>query len=127
MGPVIALPNDVAQRIKDETDLVEVDEVLSDIVDEYDIQLGGAPEDILLLVETPRDGFGRLVGFITDFAKSAPRPFELIVCDQKGDPRPFPDHLDVNEKSVRDHLKLAYFGEPGDRRPLLREDGTAVS
>ena len=28
MGPVIALPNDVAQRIKDETDLVEVDDCL---------------------------------------------------------------------------------------------------
>jgi hypothetical protein len=127
MGPVIALPNEVAQRIKDETDLVEVDEVLRDIVDEYDIQLGGTPEDTLLLVETPRDGFGRLVSFITDFAKSAPGPFELIVSDQNGDPHPFPVHLDVNDKSVSDHLKLAYFGEPGDRRPLLGKDETAIS
>jgi hypothetical protein len=127
MGPVIALPNEVALKLKEETDLVEVDEVLPDVVEEYDIQLGGIPEDILLLVEAPRDGFGPLVSFITDFAKRAPRPFELIVSDQNGNPHAFPGHVDVNGQSIRDHLKLAYFGEPGDRRPLLPEDGTSIS
>jgi hypothetical protein len=127
MGPVIGVPNEVAQRIKDETDLVEVDEVLNDVVDEYDIQLGGPPEDILLLVETPRDGFGGLVSFITDYAKHAPRPFELIVSDKNGSSHTFPDHVDVSEQSIKDHLKLAYFGEPGDRRPLLRDDKTSAS
>ena len=127
MGPVIGMPNEVAQRVKDETDLVEVDEVLPDVADGYDIQLGATPEDILLLVETPRDGFGRLVSFIADYAKRAPRPFELVVSDQNGKPHPFPGHLEVNDQSIRDHLKLAYFGEPGDRRPLLRDDRTPPS
>jgi hypothetical protein len=127
MGPVIGVPNEVAQRIKDDTDLVEVDEVLPDLVDEYDVQLGGTPEDVLLLVETPKDGFGRLVSFITEFAKSAPRPFELIVSDQHGNPHAFPGHLDVNGRSIMDHLKLAYFGEPGDRRPLLGDYKTPLS
>ena len=122
MGPVIAVPNEVAQRIKEETDLVEVDEVLPDVVDEYDIQLGGPPEDILLLVEVPRDGFEHLVSLITDFAKRAPRPFDLIVRDQHGEPHTFPRDLEVNEQSIRDHLKLAYYGEPGDRRRLIRDD-----
>jgi hypothetical protein len=127
MGPVIALPNEVAQRIINETDLVEVDGVLPDVADEYDIELGTPPEDILLLVETPRDGFGRLASFIADYAKRAPRPFPLTVSDQNGTLHPFPDHLDVSEQSISDHLKLAYFGEPGDRRPLLRHDKTPAS
>src|SRR5580704_8105682 len=127
MGPVIGVPNEVAQRIKEDTDLVEVDEVLPDVVDEFDIQLGGAPEDILLLVETPRAGFEPLVSLITDFAKRAPRPLELVVSDQGGNPHAFPEHLDVNERSIRDHLKLAYFGEAGDRRRLLRDEQAPVS
>jgi hypothetical protein len=122
MGPVIGVPNEVAQRIKEETELVEVDEVLPDVVEEFDIQLGGAPEDILLLIETPRAGFESLVNFIADFAKRAPRPLRFIVSDQDGNPHAFPDHLDVNEQSIRDHLKLGYFGEPGDRRRLIRDD-----
>ena len=44
MGPVIGVPNEVAQRIKEETELVEVDEVLPDVVDEFDIQLGVRPK-----------------------------------------------------------------------------------
>ena len=122
MGPVIGVPNEVAQRIKNETDLVEVDELQPDVVDEYDIQVGGTPEDILLLVETPRDGFERLVSLITEFATDAPRPFPLVVSDQNGNSHAFPDEVDVNGQSIRDHLKLAYFGEAGDRRPLLRGD-----
>ena len=115
------------ERIKDETELVEVDEVLPDVVDEFDIQLGGAPEDILLLVETPRAGFEPLVSYITDFAIRAPRPLQLVVSDQNGSPHMFPDHLDVNEQSIRDHLKLAYFGEPGDRRRLLKDEQAPAS
>jgi hypothetical protein len=67
------------------------------------------------------------VSFIADYAKGAPRPLELTVSDQNGDAHAFPDHLDVNEQSIKDLLKLAYFGEPGDRRPLLRDDKTPPS
>jgi hypothetical protein len=127
MGPVIGVPNEVAQRIKEETELVEVDGVLPDAVAELDIQLGGSPEDILLLVETPKAGFELLVNMITDFAKRAPRPLELIVSDQEGNPHSFPDHVDVSEHSVRDHLKLVYFGEPGDRRRLIHDEQAPAS
>jgi hypothetical protein len=126
MGPIIGVPDDLARRLEDETDLVEVDHVLPDVVDELDVQLGSTPGDILLLVETPRDGFGRLVTFLTDYAKSAPRPFELTVRDKDGNTHPFPAHTDVSEQAIRDQLKLAYFGEPGDRRPLIR-DGDSPS
>ncbi len=121
MGPVIGAPDEVAQRIKDETDLVEVDEVLPDVVDEPDVQLGARPfEDIVVLTEAPRQGYGQLVSIIADYAKKAPRPFEMIVTDNDGIAHAFPDHTDPNERSIGDHLKLAYYGEPGDRRPLVR-------
>jgi len=128
MGPVIGVPDDLAGRIRDETDLVEVDEVLPDVVDEPDVQLGAAPfGDILLLTETPAHGYGRLVSLITDYAKDAPRPFEMIVIDQHGNPNAFPAHVDVDGGSIRAHLKLAYYGEPGDRRPLIRDEEPAPS
>ena len=123
MGPVIAAPDEVAQRVKDETDLVEVDEVLPDVVDEPDVQLGPRPfGDILVLTEAPRHGFGQLVSIIADYAKKAPRPFEMIVIDKDGVAHAFPAHTDPSEGSIGDHLKLAYYGEPGDRRPLIRSD-----
>jgi hypothetical protein len=78
------------------------------------------PEISLLLVETPKDGFGRLVSIIANYAKNAPRPFEMVVSDQNGTLHPFPPHSDVGEKPIEDHLRLAHYGEPGDRRPLLR-------
>ena len=127
MGPVIGVPNELAQRIKDETDLVEVDAVLPDVVDVFDVQIGATPEDILLLVETPKDGFGPLVSLITDFAQHAPGPFELVVSDEQGNPHALPGTLGDSPESVRDHLKLAFFGEPGDRRPLLRDDAIPAS
>jgi hypothetical protein len=121
MGPSMGVPVNVAQVIKDTTDLVEVDEVLSDIVEEPDMQLGGTPfGDRLVLTETPRQGYGRLVSIIVDYAKNGPRPFELIVMDKDGDPHAFPPHVEPNDQTIRDHLKLAFYGEPGDRRPLIR-------
>jgi hypothetical protein len=122
MGPIIRVPDEVARKLEGETDLVEVDQVLLDAVDEIDVQLGNTPGDILLLTETPKDGFGLLVTYITDYAKSAPRPFDMVVSDKDGNLHSFPAHTDVGEQSIRDLLKLAYFGEPGDRRPLLRDE-----
>ena len=121
MGPIIRVPNDVAQRLAEETDLVEVDPVLPDAVDELDVELGSPPGVILLLVEAPKEGFGRLVTIIamSDYAKSRPQPFELIVRDKDSNPHPFPGSF-VNGGTIQDHLKLAYFGQPGDRRPLIR-------
>jgi len=121
VGPIIGVPDDVAERLAQETDLVEVDPVLADAVDALDVQLGDPPGVVLLLRETPPDGFGGLVTVIATsaYAKDAPRPFVLIVRDNDGNPHPFTGDA-VNEQSIRDHLQLSYFGEPGDRRPLLR-------
>ena len=57
---------------------MEVDPVLPDAVDELDVELGSQPGVILLLTETPKDGFGRLVSMIatSDYAQSAPNPFD---------------------------------------------------
>jgi hypothetical protein len=122
MGPVIGVPDEVAQKIKDETDLVEVDQVLPDIVDEPDLQVGGPPfGDLLLLTETSPHGYGALVQFIADYAKTGPRPFLLTVSDKEGQSHPFPDHTDPSAVSIGAHLKLAFYGEPGDRRPLIRD------
>jgi len=121
MGPVIGVPDEVARRIKEETDLVEVDQVLPDVVDEPDVQLGTRPfGDILVLTESPRQGYGPVVSIVTEYAKNGPRPFKMIVIDNGGTPHPFPAHTNPSEQSIRDHLTLAYYGEPGDRRPLIR-------
>ena len=121
MGPIIRVPDDVAQRLAEETDLVEVDPVPPDAVDELDVELGSQAGVVLLLTETPKDGFGRLVSMIatSDYVKSAPNPFELTVRDKDGNPHAFPTTI-VNGQSILDQLKLAFFGEPGDRRPLIR-------
>jgi hypothetical protein len=120
MGPIIRVPDDVARRLAEETDLVDVDPVLPDAVEEVDLELGELPGVILLLTETPKHGFGRLVSLIamSDYAKSAPDPFELIVRDKDTNPHAFQGNA-VNGQSIQDHLKLAYFGERGDRRPLI--------
>jgi hypothetical protein len=119
MGPIMRVPEHLAQSLE-ETDLVEA-VVMPDAVDAPDVQLGPTPGVFLLLIETPKDGFGRLVSMIavSDYAKSAPTPFELTVRDKDGNPHAFPGTA-VSEQSIQDHLKLAYFGEPGDRRPLIR-------
>ncbi len=128
MGPVIGVPVDVAQAIKDKTDLVEVDEVLPDVVDQPDVQLGGTPfGDLLLLTETPSQGFGRLVTIFTDYAKDGPRPFELIVMDKDSNPHAFPAQLEPSGQTISNHLKLAFYGEPGDRRPLIRDEEPPTS
>jgi len=120
LGPIIRVPNDVAHRLAEETDLVEVDPVLPDAVDELDVELGSEPGVVLLLTETPKDGFGRLVSIITksEYAMRASSPFELTVRDKDGNPHAFPTTA-VNGQSILDHLRLAFFGEPGDRRPLI--------
>ncbi len=127
MGPVIGVPVDVAEAIKDKTDLVEVDEVLPDVVDQPDVQVGRAPfGDLLLLIEAPVQGYGPLVGILSDYARNGPRPLELVVMDKDGNPHAFPGQVDVDDGSIHDHLKLAYYGEPGDRRPLIRGDESSV-
>ena len=122
MGPIIRVPDDVAQRLAQDTDLVEVDPLLPDAAeaDELDVELGPMPGVILVLTETPREGFERLVSVIaaSDYAAHAPNPFELVVRDKDGNPHAFPDTT-VSAKSIRDHLKLAFFGERGGRRPLI--------
>jgi hypothetical protein len=55
---------------------------------------------------------------MSDYAKSSPEPFDLIVRDKDGNPHPFQGNA-VNGQSIQDHLRLAYFGERGDRRPLI--------
>jgi hypothetical protein len=121
MGPVIGVPLEVAQMIKDGTDLVEVDEVLPDIVEEPDVQLGGTPfGDLLLLTETPSQGYGRLLSIFTEYGKDKARPFDFIVMDRDGNRHAFPPDLDPTGEAIGDHLKLAFYGEPGDRRPLIR-------
>jgi len=120
MGPVMRVPAEVAQTLEEETDLVEA-VVLPDAVDGYDVALGGVfGSVVLLLVETPKDGFGRLVSVITasGYAQGRPSPFEMTVLDKDGNPHSFPA-VDPNGQAVEDHLKLAFYGEPGDRRPLL--------
>jgi len=120
MGPVIMVPDDVAQRLITETDLVEVADVMADAVDTVDLRLGSTAEHTMVLKERPRDGYGQVVSLIaaSEYAKSNPQPFELTVSDKDGNPLPFPDGA-VNGQSIQDHLKLAFFGESGDRRPLL--------
>ena len=121
MGPIIRVPDDVAQQLAEGTDLVEVDPVLPHAVDQLDVELGDPPGVIVLLVETPKDGFGRLASIIamSEYAKSHPRPFLLTVRDKEGSPHAFSSSF-VDGQSIQDHLKLAYYGEPGDRRPLIR-------
>lgn len=121
MGPIIRVPADVAQRLAEDTDLVEVEPLLPDAVEEPDVELGSPPGVNVLLVETPKEGFGRLVTLIamSDYAKGLPVPFLLTVRDQDSNPHPFQGTA-VNEQSIQDHLRLAYFGERGDRRPLIR-------
>jgi hypothetical protein len=125
MGPVIRVPNEVADTLEEETDLVEA-VVLPDAVDGFDVQLGGVlGSTVLLLVETPKNGFGGLVTVIaaSAYAQSRPTLFEMIVLDHDGGPHPFPAG-DPSAQAIEDHLRLAYYGEPGDRRPLLH---TAVT
>ena len=54
MGPIIRVPNDLAQRLAEETDLVEVDPVLPNAVDEVDVELGDPPGVIVRFHRTPR-------------------------------------------------------------------------
>jgi hypothetical protein len=122
MGPVIGVPTDVADTIKDKTDLVEVDQVLPDVVDEPDLQLGARPfGDILLLTETPSHGYGPLIDVLVEYAETGPKPFELTVMDKDGNPHAFPAHTEPSADLLRQHLTSAFYGEPGDRRPLIRE------
>jgi hypothetical protein len=119
MGPIIGVPDEVADTLEQNTDLVEV-VVMADAVDELDVQLGSAPGVLLLLVETPKNGFGQLVTTISDYAGRSSGSLTLTVRDKEGTAHPFLDST-ASPQSVHDHLKLAHYGEPGDRRPLLRD------
>ena len=122
MGPVIMVPTDVARRIAAETHLVEVDQVLPDAVDGFDVQVGSPPGDIMLLTETPANGYEELVALIADHMSSAQEPMALIVTDKSGDPHAL-GTTEVSSQVVREHLKLAYYGAPSDRRPLFPGEG----
>jgi hypothetical protein len=121
VGPTLRVPDDVAQRLEQDSDLVEAI-VLPDAVDAPDIELGPPGGVMLELVEVPKAGFGELVGFfmaskyVNDHKDGD--PFELIVRDKQVDPHTFPAGP-VDQTSIRAHLQLAFFGQPGDRRPLL--------
>jgi len=114
LGPIIRMPDDVAQRLAEETDLVEVDPVLPDAVDELDVELGSEPGVIVLLTETPKDGFGRLVSMIatSDYVKSAPNPFELTVRDKDGNAHAFPTTV-VNGQSILGPLEAGLLWRTG--------------
>jgi len=119
MGPIIGVPDEVAETLEQDTDLVEV-VAMADAVDQLDVQLGSAPGVFLLLVETPKNGFGQLLTTISDYAGRTSGSLALTVRDKEGTAHPFPDTT-ASPQSIHDHLKLAYYGEPGDRRPLLRD------
>ena len=122
MGPVLGVSTEVADTIKEKTDLVEVDQVLPDVVDEPDVQLGGRPfGDILLLTEAPAHGYGALIDAIVEYADKGTKPFALTVIDKDGNPHAFPAHTEPTATLLRQHLTSAFYGEPGDRRPLIRE------
>jgi len=125
MGPILRVPDDVAQRLEEDTDLVETI-VMADAVDQADVEFGPTPGVFLLLTETPKEGFGVLAAVlaVSGYAQSHPHPFGLIVRDHDGAAVAYPDGS-VSEQSIHDHLKQAFFGEPGDRRPLIR-DGDAA-
>jgi hypothetical protein len=128
MGPVIGVPTEVADTIKETTDLVEVDQVLPDVVDEPDLQLGSRPfGDLLLLTETPTHGYGPLIDVIVKYADKGPRPFELTVIDKDGTAHAFPAHTEPSADVLRQHLTSAFYGEPGDRRPLIRAEDSPPS
>jgi hypothetical protein len=120
MGPIVRVPDDVAQKLEEDTDLVETI-VMTDAVDQVDVEFGPAPGVFLLLVETPKDGFGALAAVLaaSDYARRHPEPFELVVRGQDGTAVGYPTGS-VSEQSIHDHLRRAYFGEPGDRRPMIR-------
>jgi hypothetical protein len=125
MGPILRVPDDVAQRLEEDTDLVETI-VMADAVDQVDVEFGPTPGVFLLLTETPKDGFGGLAAVLaaSAYAQSHPQPVALIVSDHDGTAVSYSGGS-VSEQSFHDHLKQAYFGEPGDRRPLIR-DGDAA-
>lgn len=121
MGPVIQVPSEVVSALE-AGDLVEAVVDTPGAVDTVDVQLGPDDGVLLLLVEVPVGGFDELVGVLAGSGyahhAAASGPFVLTVRDGDGTPHPWPDGP-VTESSVRRQLSLAYFGEPGDRRPLL--------
>jgi len=125
MGPTIRVPDDVAEGLEQDSDLVEAI-VIADAVEEPDIELGPPGGVMLQLVEVPKHDFAAIVEFISGSRYAASNPsgdgFQLLVRDKNGDPHPFPGGP-VTADSVRAHLQLAFFGMPGDRRPLLDNPG----
>jgi hypothetical protein len=86
------------------------------------VQLGGRPfGDILLLTESPSRGYGLLIDAVVAYADKGPKPVELTVIDKDGNPHAFPAHTDPSAESLRQHLASAFYGEPGERRPLILE------
>lgn len=121
MGPVIRVPREVASTLEGGR-LVEAEVRTPDVVDAADVQLGSDDGVLLVLVEVPADGFDDLVRVVAEsgYAQhtAASEPFVLTVRDADGSFHPWPGGP-VTDSSVRGQLSLAYFGEPGNRRPLL--------
>jgi hypothetical protein len=119
MGPILRVPDDVAQRLEEDTDLVDTI-VMADAVDQADVEFGPTPGVFLLLTETPKDGFGGLAAVLaaSAYAQSHPQPLALTVRDHDGTAVGYSGGS-VSAESIHDHLTQAYFGGPGDRRPLI--------
>jgi hypothetical protein len=121
MGPTARVPDDVAEHLEQDSDLVEAI-VIADAVEDPDIELGPPGGVMLALVEVPKNGFGDIVNLIanSEYANNHLNGdgFELVVRDQAGEAHLFPGGP-VTPASIQGHLQLAYFGAPGDRRPLL--------
>jgi hypothetical protein len=125
MGPTARVPDDVAEHLEQDSDLVEAI-VIADAVEEPDIELGPPGGVMLALVEVPKHGFDVIVNFIanSEYANNHANGdgFELVVRDEGGEPHSFQGGA-VTPASIQQHLQLAYFGAPGDRRPLLDDRG----
>jgi hypothetical protein len=120
MGPVVRVPADLAATLQ-AGDLVEAVVVTSRAVDAVDVELGQGGQ-LLELVEAPPHGYGELLTAIIwcSYVQRGPSDGDLtlVVLDAHGAPHPFPGGT-VTEASLRDHLALAHYGDPGERRPIF--------
>ncbi len=120
MGPVVRVPPEVAATLE-RGELVEQVISVPDAVEDVDVALG--PDGtLLMLVEAARQGYGELLDAIagSDYVRdhATGDGFVLTVLDVDEKAHPYPGGP-VTAASVRDHLALAYYGDPGERRPVL--------
>jgi hypothetical protein len=123
MGPVVRVPREVADTLE-RGSLVEQVISTADAVDAVDVALGPDGQ-LLMLVEAAHQGYSELVAAIvfSDYVRSYTdgAPFVLTVRDAHEVVHPHPAGP-VTEASVRAQLALAYYGDPGERRPIVDGD-----